>query len=115
LRDSDSLQEVANAIRFAPPTAGGDTPEALEDALHYVLNDLSALSFENARIVVFTDAPPHAVSECPHRYDFEADLAQIVQTGASVELIDCSPDNRVFSTPALPGVKVVPFSSHSWT
>lgn len=114
LRVSDSLHEIADAIRSAPCTEGGDIPEALEDVVHYVLNDLSALRFENARIVVFTDAPPHAVEECPHRYDFEADLARIVQTGASVELIDCSPDEKTFATRTFPGVRMASFSSHSW-
>ncbi|HVV45946.1 MAG TPA: S8 family serine peptidase [Bryobacteraceae bacterium] len=114
LRVSDSLHEIAEAIRSAPCTEGGDIPEALEDVIHYVLDDLSALRFANARIVVFTDAPPHAPAECPHGYDFQADLSRILQTGASVELIDCSSDEQTFTSPTLPGITVASLANHSW-
>jgi len=113
-RVSDSLREIAEAIRSAPATQGKDDPEALEDAIHYVLDDLTALRLPKARVVVFTDAPPHPVEDCPHRYDFEADLQQILQTGGSVDLIDCSPHGQTFSARNLSGVRVASLSSHSW-
>lgn len=59
---------------------GGDTPEALNEALHRSLHDLSWRNEETVRLIILVaDAPPHLDYNEPFAYD--TDMIEMVQRG----------------------------------
>ena len=63
-----------------PGTDGGDTPEALEDAIK-ACRDIARRVGQPICCIVATDAPPHAVTECPHHIDFGAEMDEFLGDG----------------------------------
>ena len=86
-RNTLDPEKVREAIIDAPRTHGGDIPEAIEDAVHLVSELLKKLPQRKTRVMIFTDAPAHLPTECPHGYDLTEELAQIAAQGVSVEVL----------------------------
>lgn len=78
----DTPAELVEAIADGPRGSGGDEPEALEDALAHcaALTELAG-PFD---VLVVTDAPPHAVHECPARIDAREQVSRILGSGSRV-------------------------------
>lgn len=79
--DFASLEELIDRLQDEPLGNGGDTPEALEDAIHH--GRLLAEELGPAVFLVLTDAPPHSVAECPQSLDFEAELRRLLDGGSA--------------------------------
>ncbi|HEY6249164.1 MAG TPA: hypothetical protein VI685_04340, partial [Candidatus Angelobacter sp.] len=63
-----------------PGTSGGDTPEALEDAMR-ACRDIAARIGQPICCIVATDAPPHRQAQCPSSIDFRAEVDGLLRDG----------------------------------
>ena len=68
-------------------TGGGDTPEALEDAIR-VVNSLQCPKSAQGIVFLFLDAPPHSVSECPKGIDFEIEVTNLLDK-SKIWVVNC--------------------------
>lgn len=114
LCETTDMDELERAILDAPRTEGGDTPEAMEDALHFACEELDRRLFERARVVVFADAPAHTAQECPYGYDFRGELAALRRHGCSVSLVACNVEPASIGWIGIDGIEVTTLESHSW-
>lgn len=81
------IVDLVDSMRSAPVSSGGDTPEALEDALHVV--NSAAESFGAVRLItVFTDAPAHNPNECPFGFDFADETSRLLSNSYLV-VVNC--------------------------
>lgn len=80
------LAVVIENARREPLTNGGDEPEALEDAMRACRETAQRLD-GSLCCVVLTDAPPHAVEECPQRIDFRAEVDELLAGGSICMLV----------------------------
>ncbi len=107
-------REIAEAVKEAPITEGGDNPEALEDALHFVNEETQRRGIQTDHIVVFTDAPPHLPSECPYSYDYRAEIEQLAAIGCKLTAIACGVDPSELGLDDITIVRKFTFEEHSW-
>lgn len=106
---------LSAALLQAPTTHGDDAPEALEDALNFVRVELQRRGWPATRVVVFSDAPAHAPSECPHGYDFEDELRRLIDRGCDVTLVDCGePPGSIGWDRVADAAEVVALRDHRW-
>jgi len=75
-----SIDLLVQKIKQMPLTNGGDTPEALEDAILACCN-LSERRKKRLAVVIITDASPHTKSECPNRIDFAEEVGELLNRG----------------------------------
>lgn len=59
---TDDISSVKHFVEFVEPTGGGDTPEAVEEAL-YEANQLSWRVGSHRAAVLIGDAPPHGITD----------------------------------------------------
>jgi hypothetical protein len=70
---------IDQALR-EPDTNGGDTPEALEDAIK-ACRDVAGRLGQPVCCIVATDAPPHPVEHCPNNIDFRVEVDAFLREG----------------------------------
>lgn len=107
-REGNDPASMAKALREIKLTGGGDIPESLEDALHDVLRELIHREVANANITIFTDAPAHLPAECPHAYDYRADIQKLLQAGHTITLVKCHPSLKTDWLPKGVNVRELP-------
>lgn len=67
---TNSLQEIKTFIDTTCTGYGGDSDEAVEDALNDLLQNVEWHNAHNRSVVLFGDAKCHAQEQCPSQYDF---------------------------------------------
>jgi molecular chaperone DnaK len=83
--DADRLVEF---IRAVEKTDGGDTPEAIEDAL-FEANRLAWGQEREKALVLIGDAPAHPVADCPYRRDYRAEAQQLMERNVRLYTVLC--------------------------
>ncbi|NAZ16755.1 hypothetical protein GT020_11870 [Glutamicibacter soli] len=81
----EDIESLVNKVRLQPVGHGGDTEEALEDAMHWcrvIAEDLG-----RQRIMVVTDAPPHLTADCPEGINFSAEVRQLLGLGCEILVV----------------------------
>jgi molecular chaperone DnaK len=80
---SQDKEKLASDIQKMEQTYGGDTPEAIADALH-AATELSWIPSNNKAIILVGDAPPHgeyrgqdAYPNCPNGFDWKAEFKRL--------------------------------------
>ena len=114
-RVSESLEEIIDGIKSAPVTDGSDVPEALEDAIHFVNEQINSMKLHRVHVVVFTDAAPHTPKECPFGYDFAEEVRQLKASGARFEIVDCKGDLVNGAAQSFGLMDVSTLDQHGWT
>jgi hypothetical protein len=95
-------------------TDGDDDPEALEDALHFVNNEIEHMGLSKVRVAVFTDAPPHSPEECPCGYDFFKEIKKMKVHGTKIEIIGCKGNTKNFGDGFFDDLPTTTLSEHVW-
>ena len=67
-------------------TGGGDSPEALEDAM-LSCRELAGKLGRSSCLVIVTDAPPHAREECPEHIDFLNEVNGLLDLGCTLMVV----------------------------
>lgn len=67
---TNSLQEIKTFIDTTCTGYGGDSDEAVEDALNDLLQNVEWHECHNRSVVLFGDAKCHSPEHCPDHYDF---------------------------------------------
>ena len=84
-----NVEQLQNFIASTPDGNGGDADEAVEDALHDAFemnwNEINAHS-----IVLFGDARPHELNECPYQHDYFEITKSMYQKQITVNSVYCS-------------------------
>jgi len=83
---SASFQDLVREARKQPETNGGDTPEALEDAMREAAS-IARKSADLLSIVVFTDAPPHSPNDCPSKIVFDEEVQRLLMDGHCIAVV----------------------------
>lgn len=76
-------------IRQTMDGNGGDADEAVEDALHDVL-ELNWRAFGARSLVLFGDAGPHEANRCPHGYDYFSLVRDLYEKHVVINSVYCS-------------------------
>jgi subtilisin family serine protease len=114
-RVSESLKEIIDGVRSAPVTDGSDVPEALEDAIHFVNEQINSMKLRRVHVVVFTDAGPHIPEECPFGFDFAEEVRQLKASGAKFEIVDCKGAMVNGAPQAFDLADISTLDRHAWT
>ncbi len=109
-----AVEHLVQALREAPLTEGGDPPEALEDALHFVAEETQRRGIQADYIVVFADAGAHTPKDCPNGYDFQEEIKRLVKAGSDIVLISCGIEPERLAWDMLDQVKAYELGGHSW-
>jgi len=88
--DSDP-SEMIKAARNIPLVNGHSIPECLQDGLHLVAKELKQRKTRNARIRIWTDAPPNEAKDCPHGHDAVRELNALLADGHEITFVKCDP------------------------
>src|SRR5262249_40426029 len=110
--ESSSPMHVADALLTAPRTDGQDVPEAHEDAIRFVHDALQTSQLQRATVVLFSDAPPHKPTDCPHGYDFDQELQRLLIEGHRIILVACGKEPSELGWGALQGSKAIRLDQH---
>ena len=79
-----NLGRFQNDLANVYANGGGDTPEALNEALHRTLNDLSWRSDDTVRLIVLVgDAPPH-IDYRWESFSYDQDMFEAVRRGIKI-------------------------------
>ncbi len=65
-----NAQELVQFIYATSTGNGGDTDEAVEDALYDITQNMNWKESNSRSVVIFGDASPHPHGRCPHQHDF---------------------------------------------
>ena len=84
-----NTQELIHFINTTPTGCGGDEDEAVEDALNDILNNINWKQTSTKSVVIFGDASPHPVSNCPYNYDFFEITKKLFQTDTTINSVFC--------------------------
>jgi Mg-chelatase subunit ChlD len=83
------LSQFQNTLAGVYADGGGDTPEALNEALHRTLNDLSWRNEDTVRLVLLVaDAPPHL--DYNEGFAYDSDMINAVRQGIKIFPIGAS-------------------------
>jgi hypothetical protein len=80
----NSLPGLLDALKPLPAGSGGDTDEALEDAMQRcreLADDIGPID-----LLVLTDAPPHSADKCPYGIDFESEVRAMLKAGCRIQV-----------------------------
>jgi len=78
------LSGLLAALKPLPEGDGGDSDEALEDAVQRcreLTDDIGPQDF-----LVLTDAPPHSAEQCPYGIDFETEVRSLLDAGSRIQV-----------------------------
>lgn len=106
-----NVEQLQSFILGTPDGYGGDEDEAVEDALHDAL-EMNWSEINTHSIVLFGDARPHEVSECPYQHDYFKITESLFKKQVTINTVYCSAgcDYRRQST--LYEVEIGNFSRH---
>jgi hypothetical protein len=114
-RVTHTAEDLVQALRNAPLTEGGDTPEALEDALHFVVEETRRRGIRADHIVVFADAEAHPPEECPNGYDFQEEIKILIEAGSDIVLVSCDVEPQRLGWDMLDQAKAYELWDHYWS
>lgn len=83
------VQKLQDFIVGTPDGYGGDTDEAMEDALHDALV-MNWKTINAHSIVLFGDARPHELHGCPYQYDYFEIVKNLYQKQVTINTVYCS-------------------------
>lgn len=89
-----NVQELVQFINATSTGSGGDADEAVEDALHDLLQNMNWKESNTHSVVIFGDASPHPVNHCPHHHDFFNLTKSLYQKGITINSVYCSHYNQ---------------------
>jgi hypothetical protein len=78
------LPALLDRVRAAGPGAGGDSDEALEDAMQRCRELVDDLGPQH--LLVLTDARPHPPADCPYAISFQDEVRAILDTGSRIQV-----------------------------
>jgi hypothetical protein len=84
-----SAQELINFVNSTSTGSGGDDDEAVEDALNDLLQNMNWKESNSRSVVIFGDASPHRVHQCPHQHDFFNLTKQLYKMGVTINSVYC--------------------------
>jgi hypothetical protein len=94
---STNTKDLVEFIRNVERTGGGDTPEAIEDALWEARRMRWSESAGKA-IVIVGDAPSHLPSECPYGRDYREETKALAEAGVRIYSVWCSQSKESFDS-----------------
>lgn len=86
---STDTQALLDFITATPTGYGGDADEAVEDALHDLLQNIKWKELHNRSVVIFGDASPHPASQCPHGHDFWQHTKSLYHNDTTINSVFC--------------------------
>ena len=86
-----NVENLQTFILKTPDGNGGDSDEAVEDALHDVL-EMNWSDINTHSVVLFGDARPHEASECPYQYDYFNIVQSLFKKQVTINTVYCSED-----------------------
>jgi len=89
-----NVQELIQFINATSTGHGGDADEAVEDALHDLLQNMNWKESNSHSVVIFGDASPHPVNNCPHRHDFFNLTKSLYQKRITINSVYCEHYNQ---------------------
>ena len=106
-----NVEQLQTFISGTPDGNGGDSDEAVEDALHDAL-EMNWSEINARSIVLFGDARPHEVCACPYQHDYFKITESLFKKQVTINTVYCSAgcDYRRQST--LYEVEIGNFSRH---
>jgi vacuolar-type H+-ATPase subunit D/Vma8 len=84
-----NTEELLRFINMAEDGNGYDWDEAVEDALNDLLN-MNWKDSNSRSVVIFGDASPHNIDECPFRYDFWETTHKLFNQGTTINSVFCN-------------------------
>ncbi len=85
-----NTQKLISFIEDTPTGYGGDEDEAVEDALHDILETISWRAGHHRSVVLFGDASCHPVSQCPYQHDFFTITRKLYEKQVTLNTVYCS-------------------------
>lgn len=89
-----NVQELVQFIIATSTGHGGDADEAVEDALHDLLQNMNWKESNTHSVLIFGDASPHPVNNCPHHHDFFKLTQGLYQKGITINSVYCNHYNQ---------------------
>ena len=86
-----NVENLQTFILKTPDGNGGDSDEAVEDALHDAL-EMNWSDINTHSVVLFGDARPHEASECPYQYDYFNIVQSLFKKQVTINTVYCSED-----------------------
>lgn len=86
---TNSIQELVQFINNTPTGYGGDDDEAVEDALNDLLKNINWKKSNARSVVLFGDASPHPVNQCPDRHDFFNLTKELYKNEVTINSVYC--------------------------
>jgi hypothetical protein len=87
-------QKLLSFIQATPTGNGGDADEAVEEALHDLLQNIQWKELHNRSVVLFGDASPHPKHHCPNGLDFWELTKQLYHANTTVNSVFCGYEGR---------------------
>ena len=84
-----NVEQLQTFISGTPDGNGGDSDEAVEDALYDAL-EMNWSEINARSIVLFGDARPHEVCACPHQYDYFNIVRLLFEKQVTINTVYCS-------------------------
>jgi hypothetical protein len=78
------LGDLVDAVLTLPQADGGDTDEALEDAMQRCRELVADVGAQT--ILVLTDAPAHSIDRCPYRIDVRDETRGLLDDGCRIHI-----------------------------
>jgi len=89
-----NTEELLRFINMAEDGNGYDWDEAVEDALNDLLN-MNWKDSNSRSVVIFGDASPHNVNECPFRYDFLEITHKLFDQNTTINSVFCNTQHNI--------------------
>lgn len=84
-----NVEQLQTFISGTPDGNGGDSDEAVEDALHDAL-EMNWSEINVHSIVLFGDARPHEVDNCPYQYDYFNIVRSLFEKQVTINTVYCA-------------------------
>jgi len=89
-----NVQELVQFINTTSTGHGGDADEAVEDALNDLLQNMNWKESNTHSVLIFGDASPHPVNNCPYQHDFFNLTRILYQKGVTINSVYCRKYNQ---------------------
>ena len=84
-----NIQTLKDFIYRTSTGGGGDSDEAVEDALNDLLQNIQWKELHTRSVVLFGDARPHTCNYCPYGYDFWKITKQLYYNKTTINTVFC--------------------------
>ena len=84
-----NIQTLKDFIYRTSTGGGGDSDEAVEDALNDLLQNIQWKELHTRLVVLFGDARPHTCNYCPYGYDFWKITKQLYYNKTTINTVFC--------------------------